>query len=374
MTHALSAGGSAAELAEDTITAITLVLPRPRASDAPRRVAESAPVTRAVAEGSVASDRLWKGPSILLGLPLVLVMGVFATAWGGSGNAVPEGIPDPATGKIDGNLALTVVPRELGKRGALPPWGFVAHLTGYDEPDLDLVFPCGVWSQPPRGRYRVWVEGDWQISPFTHVVRYSPQPFRGRGLIVTAVVGEAGRVIVPPEIARDQNLTLRLLHAGSYLEEGHSRWELSRRAKVRDVGGGLLMPVGPTIGALWDEEGQRYVALSRPFEVEARRTVTVPLERPSGFTHLVAQIQRPSLADDAADAAMRVVLRHKGKEVPPDLQVSLTDRAYAVWYELAPGRGVIQAETADGLLRPKELKLVAGKIERLFEIMEATSV
>jgi hypothetical protein len=187
------------------------------------------------------------------------------------------------------------------------------------------------------------------------------------------VVGEAGRVALPPEVAKHPSLTLRLLHAGSYLEEGYPRWELSRRAKIRDVGEGLLMPVGLTIGALWDEDRQSYTALSRPFEVKARQTVTVPLERPSGFTHLVAQIQRPSLADDAADAKMRVVLHRKGKELPPDLQVSLTDRAYAVWYGLAPGPGELHAETQAGFLQPQKLNLVAGRIERVFEKMAPRS-
>lgn len=305
--------------------------------------------------------------SSFLGLALVLVTGSFATAW--SNGSVPAGIPDPATGKIDGKMAITVAPQALGKHGVLPPWGFVAHLTGHDDPDMDLVFPCGIWSLPPRGRYRVWVEGDWQISPFTRIVRYSPQPFRGRGMLTSAAVGEAGRVALPPGIGKHPNLVLRLLHAGSYLEEGFPRWELSRRKQIRDVGEGLLMPVGLTIGALWDQESQSYAALSRPFVVKARQTVRVPLERPSEATHLVAQIQRPSLAHDAADAKMKIVLLRKGKELLPDLQVSLADRAYAVWYGLAPGPGELRAETRDGFLQPQKLNFLAGRIERLFEEM-----
>lgn len=280
----------------------------------------------------------------------------------------PVGLPDPATGQINGKVAVAIAPTGPGKGGMLlPPLGFVAHLTGYDDPSVDLVFPCGLWFQPPRGRYRVWVEGEWQISPFTYVMTYSPIPFRGRGQTAAAAVAEAGRVALAADVGEGPGLVLRLLHAGSYLEDGYPRWELSRRKAIHDVGEGLLMPVGPTLGALWDERKQAYVALSRPFEVEARKSVTVPLERPSGVAFLVAQLQRPALATDAADANMEVLLYRQGQQVPPDLKVPLADRTYAVWYGLAPGPAELRASTKDAFLEPRKLNLSPGKIERVSE-------
>ncbi len=309
---------------------------------------------------------VFKAKPSFIGLALALVMGG-TTAW--SGNSLPAGLPDPSTGQIDGKVAITVAPQALGKSGVLATWGFLAHLTGYDEPDVDFVFPCGIWSQPPRGRYRLWVEGEWKISPFTHVIRYSPQPFHGQGFVASAEVGEAGRVTLPPEIAKRPDLVLRLLHADSYLDEGYPRWELSRRKKVQEVGEGLLMPVGLTLAALWDGQSQSYSALSRPFEVKAHQTVVASFEQSSGVSHLIVQIQRPNLASTAADVNMQVVLRRKGLDLPPDLLVSLTDRAYGVWYGLAPGPGELRAETRDAVLEPKQLSLPVGGISYQLEKM-----
>jgi hypothetical protein len=125
------------------------------------------------------------------------------------------------------------------------------------------------------------------------------------------------------------------------------------------------MPVGPAIGALWDEQSQGYVALSRPFEVKARETVTVPFEQPTAErAALVAQIQRPSLASSADDAKMKIELQLNRQKLTPDLQIALTDRTYAVWYGVVPGAGELHAETRDAFLQPQPLRLVGGRIER----------
>lgn len=290
------------------------------------------------------------------------------------GISAPAGLPHPSAGQINGKIAITVVPTKLGnsgKREVVPPWGFVAHLTDYDNPGKDVTFPSGIWSQPPKGRYRVWVEGEWQISPFTYVVRYSPQPFRGSGQIAAAAVGEAGRVALPAGLVKRPNQTLRLLHAGSHLDGGFPRWELSRRMPASEVGEGLLMPVGPAIGSLWDEESQSYTALSRPFEVKARQTVTVPLEEPAGVAHLVAQLQYSALAGSAAEADIEAVLLQGTRALAPDLKVRLADRAYVVWYGLRPGPGELRAETKSSVLPPRQLNLLQGKIERVFVKMQA---
>jgi hypothetical protein len=302
---------------------------------------------------------------------LVSVTGVSLLAQGGK--LVPAGLPDASTGQINGKIAITVAPVRLVKREILPPWGFTAHLTGYDDPKVDFAFPSGLWFQPPGGRYRVWVEGEWQISPFTYVVRYSPQRFQGSGQIAVAAVGDAGRVVLPSGVAERPNLFLRLLHAGSHMEEGYTRWELSRRATIREAGKGLLMPVGPAIGALWDEDAQQYTALSHPFEVQARQTVEIPLEQPSGVAHLVVQLQRPNLAVSAEDADVKMELICKSRKLAPDLEVRLADRAYAVWYGLAAGPAELRAETRDALLRPQQLSLTQGKIERVFAKMAPRS-
>lgn len=316
------------------------------------------------------SRKLPRSRTGIPGLALVLV-GLCASARGGF--AAPAGVLlDPATGNINGKVAVAVAPAKLenGKLEALSPWGFQAHLTGHDDPTIDLAFPCGVWFQPPNGRYRTWIEGEWQISPFSLVMNYAGQPFRGDGKITGIPVGEAGRVVLPAAVVEGPRLSLRLLHAGSYLEGKFLRWELSRRKPTDEVGKGLLMPVGPAIAALWDERAQRYTALSRPFEVELRKNVTVSFEPVAGVSHVVAQLQRQSLARTAEDTSMEVRLVRGQEEVPPDLQVAMADRVYAVWYGLAPGPAEVRARSGQSSLDPQKLTLSAGRIERLMGILK----
>jgi hypothetical protein len=260
---------------------------------------------------------------------------------------------------------MAVSPARLGKGKleTIAPWGFEAHLTRLDDPDVDLVHPCGAWFQPPPGRYRARVEGNWQISPYSVVLGFAGRPFRNRGLVATIPVADGGRVTLPKRAPVGPQLVLRLLHAGSYLEGEFPRWEVSRRAPSREVGEGLLMPVGPTIAALWDNESQSYTELSRPFEVKGHQTVEAPLERPEGVAHFVAQLQRQASA--TADYGDEVSLQRAGKRIPPHLKVSAADRVYAVWYDLAPGMAELRAESERAFLEPTPVELHSGKIERL---------
>lgn len=237
-------------------------------------------MTPVVAGGTVVSRR---PDRILWGLlPFTLLVGASVLAQGRQ--TVPAGLPDASTGQINGKIAITVAPLRIVDRELLSPWGFKAHLTGYDDP----------------------------------------------------------------------------------LEKGYPRWELSRRTPVRDAAAGLLMPVGPAIGALWDESLQRYTALSRPFEVRARQEVQVPLEQPGERAALVVQAQRPNLAASADDASMNLELIRGDRRLPPDLTVALADRAYAIWYSLVAGPAELRAETRDASLAPQHISFAQGRIERVF--------
>ncbi|MGH2628593.1 MAG: hypothetical protein ACRDHY_18305, partial [Anaerolineales bacterium] len=239
--------------------------------------------------------------------------------------------------------------------------------TRHDDPNVELVYPCGAWFQPPPGRYRVWIQGDWQMSPYSLVLGYSGTPFRGRGVTTAIPVIEAGRVALPSRLAVAPHLTLRLLHAGSYLEGEFPRWEISRRRPSHQVRKGLLMPAGPTISGLWDERAQRYVALSRLFEVRARQTVEAPLERPSGVAHVVVQVQRHALAKTVADSAVELLLQRRGRYIRPDVTVTMADMVYGLWYGQAPGPVELRGQSSQSFLEPKKLELFPGRIERLAE-------
>lgn len=302
--------------------------------------------------------RSWAIP---LSLPVILGMVLCVSAWGGV--PAPSEVLDPATGGINGKVAISVLPAkyEGDRLESIYPWGFEAHLTRDDDPNLELVYPCGEWFQPPPGRYRVRIEGEWHASPYSLMLGYSGRPFRGHGLAATIPVVDAGRVVLPRGVEAHRHLVLRLLHAGKYLEGKFPRWEVSRRQATPNVGDGLAMPAGPTIGALWDDRGQRYVAISRPFEVEARKTVEVPLERPVRVAHVVVQAQRHALASAATDEAAALRLRGSA----PNLTVSTADRIYAIWYGVAPGAAELQGGSKQTFLEPRRLDLVPGRIERV---------
>jgi hypothetical protein len=270
--------------------------------------------------------------------------------------------------------AVTVMPRQAGASDFLPPWGYRAHLTGHDDPSVEITFPCGTWAQPPAGRYRVWVEGPWTISPLTHVINFSSRPFQGSGMITSASTVAAGRVALPPSFKRSRaGNSLRLLHGGKYLDQGFPRFELSRRHPVGEVGDGLLMPVGLSIGAIWDERSENYVALSRPFQVKHRETVVIPLEVPrANEAHLVVQVQRATGARNPSEMNLEISILGAGLAKLPDFQVSTADRAYAFWYGLGPGSVEIRAEAANGSFESQRIVLKGGEIGRFLGKMAET--
>lgn len=279
------------------------------------------------------------------------------------GKYMPEG-----PGVINGRAAMVVL---LGQYDSLSrstdffdPVGLEVHLTPTDDPDEELAYPAGSWFQPPPGRYRIWLQGDWRMTPFSGLVIWGAPVAKG-GLSTVYPVGPAGRVKLPPETHVTPHLDLHLLHAGSYLEAGFPRWEISPRKPTAEVGAGMLLPVGRAVGALWDRKSRKYVALSRPFEVRDRETVEIPLEKPKGVAHLVVQAERPRVADTAADLEVGLVVKQETGERAPDLAVFTTDRAYAFWYGLTPGPAELRGESQQVFLERQQLNLQPGTIERV---------
>lgn len=307
----------------------------------------------------------------LRAVSLALMIGLVANAVAGDGEpGLPKFYLDPATGDIDGKQAIAVYPvtyRNSRVDEFLAPFGFEVHLTPADDPDTELVHPCGEWFLAPRGRYRVWVEGGWLMSPYSALLLYPADAFKGRGLPGSVPVGDAGRVTLPADEPRHPNLELRLLNAGSHREGHLVRWELSRRKAANAVGEGLLMPAGLAIGGLWDRASGRYVALSRPFQVPPRKTVAVPLDRPSTTADLILQLRRPAATLTVEDDDYEVDLALVGGDgdLPADAVVRSATTVYGVWYGLPPGAVELRAETANHSLDPQRLELEPGRIEHL---------
>jgi hypothetical protein len=320
-------------------------------------------------QASVGSDlrstfRLTRGAAVLV---------LFASA--PAGGQIPTGTPampdfvlNGATGEIDGKMAVALYPAVFENQGIeelLVPFGFEAHFTELGDPKTELVFPCGQWFLPPRGKWRVWVEGNGQMSPYSGLLLYADDPFNGRGLSAPIPVTDAGLVTLASEPPVSGSLELRLLRAEDHLSGHLVRWELSRRKPAGEVGDGLQMPVGRAIGGLFDRGRQRYVALSRPFRVVAGKTVEVPLARPENVADLIVQVRRPraTLTVDDDDYELRLEVVRGAETVPPDVTVATATTAYGVWYDLAPGPAELRGGTWNHAIEPQRLELGAGAIE-----------
>ena len=313
--------------------------------------------------GWLLSSGSWKG-----GAGVVIALGgIFLAsggAWSAQGETHPSSLLDPKKGQINGRVAIAVFPASRQSSELRFPAGYSAHLVRYDDPETELVFPCGEWFQPPPGSYRHWVEGEWEMSPFSLLLSYSAGPFRGRGMISAMPLREAGKVTLPERIKRSPSLFFRVLHAGSYAEEGFLRWELSRRAESTRVGGGLQLPTGPAIAGLWDRTKAEYVAISRPFEVLSRKSVAAPLGSPTGSTaHLVVLLERHRLSRKD-DPPVVVSLKRNGVTSRPAVLIEAADRLYAMWYDLKPGVAEVSVDSGDLFVDGSAVKLRGGRIER----------
>jgi len=282
-----------------------------------------------------------------------------------AGQARQPGVGAP--GLLPDRSALVVFPARFSEGRpveTLSPDGFEVRLTSLKEPGDELVFPAGKPFQPPPGRYRLWLQGDWSMTPYTLMVAYSGKSGGDRRLRTRLPVAAAGRVTLSPRFDEETELELRLLHAGRYREGDVPRQELVRRWRVEAVGDdGLLMPEGPTFAALWDRRKDRYVAVSRPFEVQRRKIVEAPIMRPRGVAHVIAYVDRPSGRAPLDDVELTITQRDE--KLPPALRVSTLDGLYAIWYDLAPGPAEFAGGSDDLQIEPRKILLVAGDIERL---------
>ena len=301
-------------------------------------------------------------------LPRWLGVVAFLLCTGGSLSAQTgeEYLLDPAKGEIDGQLATAVYPakyQDSDFESVLPPGGYNVHLSPNGE-TTELIFPTATWFNPPPNRYRIWVESEWEMTPYSVIFGWVGGDFKGRAPTAALPVAPAGRVIVPGELVTDdtKGFGVRFLRAENHVEGDLARWELSRYRDLRQIGDGVLMPEGKAIAGLWD--GRRYLALSRPFDVESGEAVVAPLEVPDGDVFLVVSLDRETVAWKVAAFGASVVLGRGTQEQAPDLVVETAARVYALWYDIKPGTVELRAETGRETLPPQTLELEAGEIER----------
>jgi len=301
---------------------------------------------------------------------LALVLGgVAGWALAGDEDEVPRGwrefVEPVATGDGAGKAFFPSVDRRPGSFEILDPRGFEVHMTSADDPGDELVFPAGVPVPMPGGRWRIWLQGPGVMSERTVLSNFSghtPRP--GSVSVFWMPVGHAGRVVLPDRSTFERDHELWVIHADS--PPGH-RHELSRRRPLSEVvGDGVLMPAGTALAALWDPEDERYLALSRPFEVEAGGEVSAAVREPApGRAHLLVFAEYPGEGDvEGMIGLAPTIARGRGRR-RPDATVETAWGVYSVWYDLPPGPVLLADGNRSFYVEAQSVKLVGDEVERL---------
>jgi hypothetical protein len=272
-----------------------------------------------------------------------------------------EYLPDAKLGQIDGKSAVHVLPIVRGTPiEILNPAGFEAHFVRFDDLDKEIVLPAGQWVLPETGHsYRVWLEGEWLMSPEPANIIVGDGLFKQRGNVVFVPITGAGRVRPAPDVASRSDLEMRLLQGTDRIRD-----EISRRKPNTEAADGLLMPAGLTIGAFWDESQNRYVSLSRPFRVEAKQITELAWGSVySRSSHLLVLAHRAAIAKKS-DLEVQLTLFEGEKGRKPDFEIETACKIYAIWYDLKPGKAKISAKVGTFVALNGEVDLGPGRIER----------
>lgn len=264
-----------------------------------------------------------------------------------------------------GAAVFPAVYRDDEPIGIMDPAGFEVHMTDSDDPGEELVYAAGKLFVPPSGRYRIWLQGTWSMTPYTDMVHVLSRLFYGGQSVHLMEVIPAGRVAVADDPRIREHHQLRLLFGGAEeVEEGPVRLELSRRRRIGELGDGLLMPAGIALAALWDPQRNKYLALSRPFQVKAERTVAAELEFPEpSAAHLVMYLERPT-ETSLRLRELTITVEQQGARRPPDFRVITGWGVYGFWYDLEAGPIWVEAGNERVYLERSGFEVPVGEVAR----------
>lgn len=249
----------------------------------------------------------------------------------------------------------------LGGEEFLDPSGLEAHLVATERPNIELVVPAGVFFDAPPGNYRVWLEGNWRISPVPSRFPTIGDPPLGGPRVAFLQTVQAGKVTIDNAPASPRNLSVRLLKLGAALEGGYVRNEFDRQAPAAEMGRGLLMPVGQVIAMVLDNKTKNVVNLSRPFGVGAEITTKVPILVSSSVAQLLVRVERDRTALEPGDLHERFVLRQDGIEIGPTATALGASRFYSIWNDLKPGPADLEIEW-EGKYLDSPVELRGGEV------------
>jgi|GEM_PF-2755913 len=214
------------------------------------------------------------------------------------------------------------------------PESFWVRFVSADRPDEERVVRAGEAQTAPPGRWRFWIEGDWEISPGSNLAIF-PRQRRTQFLQARYLPAEPGGRVLGPEEPAD--LELWAVHAELQgVDEPFG--QIARRVRLAEVDDGLLMPSGQTLAGLWNPSDQEFVAVSRPFGVDAGEHVRAPLVSPEeGQAFLVVEVPHALRVSGAAGDGVELQAQQGEKTHAPEEWVVTPEASYALWFDLAPG-------------------------------------
>ncbi|PYQ26046.1 MAG: hypothetical protein DMF56_25715 [Acidobacteria bacterium] len=263
-------------------------------------------------------------------------------------------LPDPATGEINGTIALLLWPVSPdASRQPLSAEGCEVHLTLSDSQTDETRYPCSGWFQPPgRGRYLVWLEQGETVSPQTFIT-FDYLRFRGLGQTILMPMRAAGWLRVDAPKTAD-GATVRVLSLEESAEDVRA---FDRRVPASQGGVTVRVPAGRAIAGVFDSTG-RARALSRPVQVKKGTTRTVAPSTPPNTDVLVSLVRRNH---KHADACRSSIVFPNGSEQPAEATLVAWDRVVAVWYGLKSAEGRVLVDCGPSKFE-KEIQLARFKV------------
>lgn len=287
-----------------------------------------------------------------------------------------EGIrlPDLKDGQINGTVAVLFWPASNTDHGKietlLPVDDCQVVLAPWTDFAAEQRYRCGIWFQPPEGRYRAWLEkGNDRITPTSATFNYAPAPFQGRGQGVVMPLHPGGRVALAQDVTLSADAELSLINFDSCCTPPKLGSPFTRRAiaSTPSLRSGLSMPIGNVFAGIFDRKTREAIAIARPVRVDAGKVATVAPRLPAaGTADVFVSLGRP---DVRASRDVDVVeLTLDGKK--PEMLFDGSDRIYSAWFGVK--NGTAQLSVASKVLRlpTRTLKLTPGRVVTVREELQ----
>jgi hypothetical protein len=283
-------------------------------------------------------------------------------------------LPDLKAGQINGIIAVMFWPANNTDGGnvdtLLPADDCQVVLAPWTDFAAERRYRCGIWFQPPEGRYQAWLEkGGDRITPTSATFNYAPASFQGRGQGVVMPLHPGGQVALAEDIPLPPGAELTLINFDSCCAPPKLGNPFARRAiaSTPSLRSGLPVPTGKVFAGIFDRKTREAIAIARPVRVEAGKVATVAPRPPAVDTaDVFVSLGRP---DVRASRDVDVVeLTLDGKK--PEALFDGSDRIYAAWFGVKGGTAQLSVASKALRLSTRTLTLTSGRVVTVREELQ----